>query len=433
MKAMVIHTRSILILSYVLSLTILMIGLHPEPLSAKNFRVNTTTDINDLEPGNELCIAFVSISINPPRIRTFCTLRAAIEEANATPGEDTIYLESGVYKLSLTGTGEDLALTGDLDITDSVEIIGRGTDQTFIDADGIDRVFDIFGSSNQIAFSELSVVNGQLPIDLSLADNGGGGIKNRGTLSLDRVTIANNSVMGTTDDDVGGGLLNSGTCTVSQSIFHDNRSQEGGGLYNAGTGSLVMQTSTVHSNFSQGGGGLSNYGIASLINTTLSNNQVHSNSPQPGGALNNLNDLELIHCTIAENTAAAGGGISNRGSLTMVNTLVADNLNGNCQLVIDILSNGYNLDSDGTCGLTASPTDLSNIDPKLEPLRKSARATPTHALAIRSPAIDAGTLLSDVKTDQRAVSRPKGNGVDIGAYERIPYSIAPLITPLLTD
>lgn len=430
---MSIRTKSLLFLSYAFTIPILLCSFYPQPLEAKNFRVNTTVDINDLETGNGLCVAFVSISISPPQIRTFCSLRAAIEEANALPGEDIIYLEAGSYQVELDGTGEDQALTGDLDITDSVKIIGDGAELTVVDADGRDRVFDIFGSTTEVALSGIAVINGSLPLDLAPEHKGGGGIKNRAVLSLDNVTVSNNSVMGVTVDDVGGGLLNTGACSISKSILHDNQALEGGGIYNDSTGSLIVQASTVHSNISQGGGGLSNYGTGSLTNTTLSNNQVSPGSPQPGGALNNLNQLQLMFCTIAGNTAATGGGIGNQGSLTMVNTLIADNLNSNCQLSIDILSNGHNLDSDGSCGLTTSPTDLSNVDPQLEPLRKNARSTLTHALGLSSPAIDAGTPLLDVELDQRGVNRPQGNGVDIGAYERIPFSIAPLITPLLSN
>lgn len=61
-----------------------------------------------------------------------CTLRAAIQEANAFPGTDTVDLPSGTYMLTITGTGEDLAATGDLDITQPMTL--QGTD---LDTDGV--------------------------------------------------------------------------------------------------------------------------------------------------------------------------------------------------------------------------------------------------------------------------------------------------------
>ena len=45
--------------------------------------------------------------------------------------------------LSMTGSAEDLALTGDLDITADVTIIGNGATNTIIDA-GADRRFSAF-------------------------------------------------------------------------------------------------------------------------------------------------------------------------------------------------------------------------------------------------------------------------------------------------
>src|SRR3954468_21737047 len=51
-----------------------------------------------------------------------CSLRGAIIKANGHGGADVINLPSGTYTLTVAGTGEDAAATGDLDITDSVTI-----------------------------------------------------------------------------------------------------------------------------------------------------------------------------------------------------------------------------------------------------------------------------------------------------------------------
>jgi hypothetical protein len=96
----------------------------------------------------------------------------------------------------------------------------------------------------------------------------------------------------------------------------------------------------------------------------------------------------------------------------------------------------HNLDSDGTCGFY-DPTDLSEVDPLLGPLQPNGGPTPTHALQLGSPAIDAIPSAActydhdgDPETpeialtkDQRGGMRPReGNGsapsgCDIGAYE----------------
>ena len=57
-----------------------------------------------------------------------------MQEANATPGADTIVVPAGTYRLTLQGRGEDAGLTGDLDLLDTVAILGAGADVTVIDA-----------------------------------------------------------------------------------------------------------------------------------------------------------------------------------------------------------------------------------------------------------------------------------------------------------
>lgn len=403
------------------------------PSAAKEFTVNSLFDVNDLAPGNGLCVAYLSINISPPVVRPFCTLRAAIEEANALAGEDIIHLGPGRYRITLEGTGEDQALSGDLDITGPLHIIGAGVEKTLIDADGLDRVLDLFGLDTEVTLSNLTIVNGLLPAEPGNEKNGGGGIKNRATLHLNNVAVSGNTVLGTAWNAAGGGLFNTGICSITESTIHDNQARTGGGIFNDETGNLLIASSTIHSNLSHGGGGLTNYGTASLVNTTLSLNQNALESSLPGGALYNTNTLQLIHCTIAENSAAAGAGVGNEGSLTMANTLIAGNLDTNCQLTQVILSNGHNLDSDGTCGFNTSSADLSHIDPRIYPLRDNGGPTLTHALGVKSPAIDAGDPLVGVHVDQRGVARPQGSGVDIGAYEQRTPSITPLLAPLLFD
>ena len=62
-----------------------------------------------------------------------CTLRDAIILANSTPEPDVIILPAGVFTVltgGASGREEDLSLTGDLDITGPVTIIGQGATST---------------------------------------------------------------------------------------------------------------------------------------------------------------------------------------------------------------------------------------------------------------------------------------------------------------
>ena len=62
-----------------------------------------------------------------------CTLRAAVMEANASIGPDTIILLDDIYYLTIPGEDEDFAAAGDLDILGNVTIIGAGPEVTVID------------------------------------------------------------------------------------------------------------------------------------------------------------------------------------------------------------------------------------------------------------------------------------------------------------
>ncbi|MDZ7733127.1 MAG: hypothetical protein U5R31_08420 [Acidimicrobiia bacterium] len=108
--------------------------------------VDTATDAVDAVPGDGLCDTGDGT----------CSLRAAVQETNATPGADTVTIAAGVDPtLSITGTGEDAAATGDLDITDDLTLDGNGAT---VDADGIDRVLELHGVEATI--TRLTVIRG---------------------------------------------------------------------------------------------------------------------------------------------------------------------------------------------------------------------------------------------------------------------------------
>lgn len=429
---MKIRSRVFPVIGYVLMCFMLMSMMFANISIAATFKVNSGYDVNDLSPGNGLCVAY--LIINPPFVLPFCTLRAAIEETNALPGEDVIILGSGTYRLSLSGLGEDRAATGDLDITDSLKIIGAGAAKTFIDAVELDRVLDILGRDTTVFLSGVTIINGNLPAGLTYDQKGGGGIRNWASLFLYNSVLSHNNVFGATGDDAGGGLLNKGICSITDSTIHNNYANEGGGIFNDSHSALQVSSSTINGNFSRGGGGFMNYGSGNLINTTLSNNSASGENFLLGGAIQNWEQLQIVQCTIAENSATGGGGgISNDGTVSMVNTIVSGNVGGNCNPTVDIVSQGHNLDSDNTCGLTTLQTDLRNIDPRLGPLQDNGGPTKTYALNPGSPAIDAGKYLMNITADQRGVSRPQRKAFDIGAFEAVNISIVPFITPLLLN
>jgi len=96
---------------------------------AADFIVNDTSDAVDADTTDGICATATAV----------CTLRAAVMQANALAGADTITLPAGLYTLSITGVDENPsagapweavinsdASIGDLDITDDLTITGAG-------------------------------------------------------------------------------------------------------------------------------------------------------------------------------------------------------------------------------------------------------------------------------------------------------------------
>lgn len=383
-----------------------------------NFRVNSTYDVQDLSPGNGMCVAYLLIA--PPYVVAFCTLRAAIEEANSLPGVDTIALSSTSYRLSLQGAGEEKGASGDLDITDSLILEGNGIGKTVIDGNFIDRVFDIKGSNTTVTLKNVTLINGGGNI------SAGGVIKNGGNIILDNVEIVGNDSLN--GDSQGGILFNSGNCKVIESTLTDGVAREGGAVYNRAQGDFLLQRSTVTANESKYGAGINNHGTMFIINSTISGNG--SSKTGYGGGVENWGTVTIHHATIAENKALEGGGISNKGVVWLQNSILFNENGGDCYQPAYIFSQGYNLVNDESC-LLNNESDMQNINPRLKPLAGNGGVTLTHALYPDSPARNSGLFVATENVDQRGVKRPKGRQVDRGSYEWLERSIAPILYPLL--
>ena len=96
-----------------------------QPINAANFTVNSTADAQDAAAGNGVCETAIGNGV--------CTLRAAITEANALPGDDTITLPAGTYAQSLSAPNENSNAGGDFDVTSNITINGAGAGSTFIE------------------------------------------------------------------------------------------------------------------------------------------------------------------------------------------------------------------------------------------------------------------------------------------------------------
>ncbi len=105
------------------------------------------------------------------------------------------------------------------------------------------------------------------------------------------------------------------------------------------------------------------------------------------------------------------------GVTTLLNVLL-DNAGDDCA-GSGFVSQGYNLaQNDPDCALT-EPTDRPNVDPMLGTIVDNGGPTPTMLPGDGSEAIDGGTCVAGLSTDQRGVARPQGPACDIGAVESV--------------
>jgi uncharacterized repeat protein (TIGR01451 family)/CSLREA domain-containing protein len=475
--------------------------LASQSLMAFTFDVDSFTDAVDDNPGDGFCHTAANN----------CTLRAAIQEANAWQGPDIIRLGIGTYTLSIAGRNENAAATGDLDISDSVKIYGVDKSLTVVDGGGVDRVFDVVATSAAVTLANLTVRNGLItdPGDACAASyvtEPGGGVRNSGSLTISDSNIQNNNhkcsggggianesgdvtlnydivqgnqanagaginqnfgflavnhslIFNNTAVGAGGGIhAFNGITQITDSIIDSNKGPLGqnglgGGLDNEGSSAMTVTGSTVSRNQSGLGGGVNNCcgtGTVTLINSTITGNEALR-----GGGINTEYSIEIINSTITNNQADGllitptsttpqyGAGLYYKsGTAKLKNNIISDNNkvgggSNNCELVTPaLLSEGYNIDKDGTCQLNATG-DLKT-DPNLAaipfvnnqiPKTNNGGPTPTHYLNSMSPAIDGGNPAgctdqdgNTLTTDQRGFTRPVNGGsgtarCDVGPVE----------------
>lgn len=351
-------------------------GSPPVALTA-TFTVNTTSDDADANVDDDACVTVAGGGD--------CSLRAAVQQANATDGADEIVLPEGIFSLITPGADEDVAATGDLDITESVTLRGAGADATIINGGRLDRVFDInparVGTVN-VEMRALTIQDGSSGL--------GGGVQNAGALTLNGVAISGNTA--TAD---GGGVFSRGALTLTNSLVNGNQS-------------------------TSDGAGILCGGLLTLTNCTISGNTAGGSA----GGIDNRGPLNMRFTTVTGNSAVSGGGglLSRTGvnNTSVGSTIIADNTPSNCSQVIKTAGN--NIESTNTCGFSLG-SDHRSVDPELCPLGDYGGTTQTHALPGTSAARDIGATTDCPASDQRGQARPvdgdgqNGAQCDAGSFE----------------
>jgi uncharacterized repeat protein (TIGR02543 family) len=264
---------------------------------------------------------------------------------------------------------------------------------------------------------------GNDPFNLSNADGGGGGVGGGG---------------GGGDTGGKGGYGGGGGASNGSNFFNTpNKAGEGGffgghggddsGIGGGGGGGAAL------------GGAIFNHGGSVVIrNSTFTGNFVTrgrsggtgaNDGQDEGGAIFTLTgSLAVFNATISGNQSTLEGAgivIDNRGNLAPVpfklyNTILANPSARECFFLQDLGS----VDAAGSNNLIVNnfgcPGNIADFpgDPQLGPLQLNVPGdTPTMAITSTSPAFNKADGATSLSTDQRGVTRPQGDGFDIGAYE----------------
>jgi CSLREA domain-containing protein len=340
-----------------------------------------------------------------------CTLREAINAANAVSGTDTITFDSALSGATIH-LASTLVISNDLTI-DGSSLASRITLSGDSDNNGIGDV-RVFSTSSPDIFDRTITMDSIILAKGYVVGEGGGLLVGDNTV----VNVVNSLLSGNSATN-GGALSIYGTANIIDSTFSGNSSASGAG---GGGAILNSQILTIHnSTFSDNtanndgsGGALFN----TSPNATITNSTFSGNAAGVGGAIITTNSLTITNSTISGNSAIFAGGLSIQGHTTnLINTIIANSTGGDCDNLAIIGTNLNNLIEDGSC----SPS-LSG-DPKLGPLQDNGGFTETMALGSGSPAINTGNDASCPAMDQRGLTRPQGSHCDIGAYEAQPANV----------
>lgn len=281
---------------------------------AASFTVDSPLDAVDANVGDGACAAVGGV----------CTLRAAIQETNALPGDHQIALAAVTYTLTLAGGNDDAAASGDLDMRGAghIALVGTGPATTVIDAGTLDRVLHIDKTGGSVTVDGIGLTNGRV------VGNGAGLLNINARVTLRNVNISNNGALTLTDADgthygIGGGILNGpagimvldnayvGRNAASNSLaYYDWPSQSltgGGGIRNQGV--MDIRASRIEDNEGeQFGAGINNTGTLTMSDSVVQFNGVASGPTGGGGIANMGGVLELRRSVVSDNLAVASGG-----------------------------------------------------------------------------------------------------------------------------
>lgn len=337
---------------------------------AITFNVNSTNDLDDVTPGDGVCLTSSSN----------CSLRAAITEANSqTAGISSIInIPPGTYGL----LSQSLTL--------SSRILLKGTDRntTIIDANPdatpISPAISILSTSTFASIEGISIKNANLtaPAGNTL----GVGIKSLATdIELKNCEITNNSITGSDFSTViGVGLYHSssGKFTMDNCIITSNSANlpnasatsTGGGAHIIAS-SIIVTNSTVSNNSlgtatgASRGGGLAFDGNSVISNSVISNNQARN----AAAGIYYIGDYssEIKYSTLDENNSGslAFGNfiyVATNADLTISNSTMSKTSGSSPELIYTSTGSQLNIKNSTFVSTTSQIIELNGSTTNIE-------------------------------------------------------------------
>jgi predicted outer membrane repeat protein len=407
------------------------------PAAAATYVVNTTDiDLPDADTSLAGCDA------NPVLNGDQCTLRAAIMQANAGAGADTIVLPVGAT-ITLTLGGLGGADSGDLDITQPVVItgapLGYAQDESqwplIVAANG-DRVFDVTAPV-AVELRGLRATGGA-PAGASGSNGAGLRITAAGAqVVVDHVRLSGNEAVN------GGGIANAGTLEILDSDIYRNRaSGQGAAIHNSGN--LTIRRSSLRSVRDVSGHAeavYTNQGSTLVVENTLIDGAPDIVEATPTGGIfaDRPAQLTLRNSTLSGFSEVALDVVADGATqVHAFNSILAGSDDTDCRVALvagpppDILFD-YDLVENSECLGFDGVGNVHDADPMLEPLTSSQGSvviarrvffgSPAVDHAIPPDALGGDPARQCASTDQRGSMRPLDGDAsgqarcDIGAHE----------------
>ncbi len=298
--------------------SLILVGVPAQPASALELVVTSGEDAVDAAPGDGECAT----------AQGECTLRAAVQEANATAGLDRVVLPAGVFSLSLLGE-EDESLAGDLDITEEIVLQGDGRESSVVDCGGLTAFMEVMPGVNAqlsdftvrgcVYENHLITLLNRGPemqlLDVGFEGNGiedsfGTVLHNDGGLHLSRVHFV---------DNFGTSIENEGRALMEDLTMIGNA-----GAIDSQDGSLRV----IRADISGNGGGI--FGCPTIIDSVLRDNQAWGVACPGSGVV-------VVRSVVSGN---GGVGVLSDGSVRIVESTIENN-GANPSTVADVSGLGF--------------------------------------------------------------------------------------------